>query len=108
MQLITSESEFDQAMEQSSQTPVVVFKHSTQCPISAAAYRQMESFAETASTPVYLVRVIEERPLSNSIAERLLVRHQSPQVMVVKSGGVTWQASHYDITTKAVTEAVNV
>lgn len=106
MQLIKSESELDTAMQQSFGAPVVVFKHSTQCPISAAAYRQMETFVQTASTPVYLVRVIEERPLSNKIAERLQIRHQSPQVMIVKANQVVWQASHYDITAKAVAQAV--
>lgn len=108
MELITSENELNQTLAEHPEQPVVVFKHSTQCPISAAAYRQMESFSNAVATPVCLVRVIEERALSNKIAERFRVRHQSPQVLVLKSGSVIWQASHYDITAAAVTDALQI
>lgn len=107
MELITSETQLNEALNKHPGTPIVVFKHSTQCPISAAAYRQMDAFANSETTPVYMIRVIEERPVSNFFAEQFRVRHQSPQAIVMADGQVQWQASHYDITAKALAQAVH-
>jgi len=107
MELVTSEAQLNEALNNHPGTPIIVFKHSTQCPISAAAYRQMEAFSNSEPTPVYVIRVIEERPLSNFFAEQFRVRHQSPQAIVMEDGQVQWQASHYDITSKALSQAVH-
>jgi bacillithiol system protein YtxJ len=84
---------------------VVLFKHSTTCPISAAAYEQVIKFEEQTKTPIALVRVIEERALSNDIAAQFGVRHQSPQALVIDHGKVTWHDSHYQITQASLTAA---
>ncbi|MCF8567220.1 bacillithiol system redox-active protein YtxJ [Alicyclobacillus tolerans] len=106
MQMLTTEEELNQALSAHPGKPVVIFKHSTQCPISAAAYRQVEQFVAADTAPVYLIRVIEERPLSNYYAEHFGVRHQSPQAIVMRDGKVLWNASHYDITAKALSNAI--
>jgi bacillithiol system protein YtxJ len=46
---------------------------------------------------VYLIKVIEERPFSNYIAEKLDVTHQSPQILVVKEGKCIFSESHLQI-----------
>jgi bacillithiol system protein YtxJ len=84
---------------------VVLFKHSTTCPISAAAYQQVMKFEEQTEKPVAMVRVIEERGLSNDIASQFGVRHQSPQALVIDHGKVIWHDSHYQITQASLTEA---
>lgn len=83
--------------------PVIIFKHSTTCPISAAAHKQMSRVGAEVS----LVVVQRARDVSNEVASRTGVRHESPQVMVLKSGKVVWSASHFDITAKAVEQAVS-
>lgn len=87
---------------------LLLFKHSTACPISAGAHRRFHEWLETADPAprVAMVHVIEERPVSNEIERRLGVRHESPQVLLVESGGVVWHASHQAITAEALTEAV--
>jgi bacillithiol system protein YtxJ len=55
---------------------------------------------------VDLVEVQRARALSNEIAHRLGVRHESPQIIIVRNGQVVWDASHFSITADAVTDAV--
>ncbi len=76
-----------------------IFKHSTRCPISAAAEAEFEKFAAAhPGAPVYRVLVIEDRPLSNAIAEKLAIPHPSPQAILIRDGKPIWSASHWDIT----------
>ena len=51
--------------------------------------------------PVYL-DLINYRELSNKIAADLDVMHQSPQVLIVKNGKCTYQASHNQIDVAAI------
>lgn len=85
---------------------VFILKHSTRCPISAAAYREFEGFAkENAEVPARLVLVVENRPVSRLIAEELEVEHASPQAILIRDGGVEWHASHWNISRKALESA---
>jgi bacillithiol system protein YtxJ len=84
---------------------LLLFKHSTTCPISAAAYREVSAFSSGAPVPVYMVKVIESRPLSLWLAETLAVRHASPQVILVENGRAVWNTSHYDITASTLKQA---
>ena len=109
VQEITQVSELDALLEASAAGPQLVFKHSTTCPISAAAHRQVAAYLGDRgddATPVLLVKVIESRPLSNEIAARLGVTHQSPQAILVKDGAAVWNASHGAISASALRSAV--
>ena len=88
--------------------PLYILKHSTRCPISGSAYGRVQEYEESRgpeSLPVYMVKVIESRPVSNAIAERLNVAHKSPQVILVKDGESVWSASHHGITVERLEEA---
>jgi bacillithiol system protein YtxJ len=99
---ITDTKAFEELASRSKERPVVIFKHSLTCPISAGAYEQMAEFAGE----VALIEVQRARELSTEIENRLDVAHESPQVIILRSGQVVWKASHYKITVAAVTEAV--
>lgn len=99
---ITDIESIDTLANESRERPVVIFKHSLTCPISAAAYDQMEALDGSIS----LVEVQRARALSNEIENRLGVEHASPQVIVLRNGQVAWQASHFMITKDAVAKAV--
>lgn len=99
---ITDTKELEDLAERSKERPVVIFKHSLTCPISAAAYDQMSAV----DGEVALVEVQRARPLSNEIENRLGVEHESPQVIVLRRGQVVWNASHFRITADAVAEAL--
>ena len=91
----------DELIARSHQAPVVLFKHSTTCPISAYAHRQMKQFGGE----VALVVVQRAREVSRAVEALTGVRHESPQVIVLRDGKAAWTASHFDITADAVTEA---
>ena len=99
---VIEKSSFEDIADRSKAQPVVIFKHSLTCPISAAAYDQMEEFAGE----VTLVEVQRARELSREIEIRLGVAHESPQVIVLHNGQVVWNASHFSITVDAVNKAV--
>ena len=72
-----------------------IFKHSTRCPISAAAAEEIK--AASPSKSVYWVYVVEERQLSNDVAKRLGVKHESPQLIDIQNGQVAAVWSHRSI-----------
>lgn len=78
---------------------VAIFKHSTACPVSWAAHSQVTRFLrENPGAPVRMVRVIQERALSQKIAAAIGLRHESPQLIVLRRGEVISSASHGQIT----------
>jgi bacillithiol system protein YtxJ len=104
---LRQDRDLEQLLEQSKTNPVLIFKHSTQCPISSHAYEEFTEFAEAAEDLICaLVLVIENRNVSNTIAERLNVPHESPQAIVVKDGHAAWHASHWSITADSLNEAL--
>jgi bacillithiol system protein YtxJ len=77
----------------------ILLKHGGTCPISAHARDEVTAFAAAhPEIPVYGLEVTGNRELSRSLATRLGVHHESPQILVLRDGRVAWSASHYDIT----------
>ncbi|WP_219837555.1 bacillithiol system redox-active protein YtxJ [Paenibacillus sp. R14(2021)] len=94
--------EWNAALEGSSTRPLVVFKHSTTCPVSANAYHEFTSYLNSPDASdendYVLVKVIESRPVSNQIAEDISVKHESPQIILIKDKAKYWTSSHWSIT----------
>jgi monothiol bacilliredoxin len=104
---LAQDQDLEQLLVRSNSDPVLIFKHSTQCSISAQAYEEFTDFAEGARDLVCgAVLVIENRKLSNLIAERFGVRHESPQALLIKEGRVVWHASHWSITSSSLNDAL--
>jgi bacillithiol system protein YtxJ len=95
--------ELEQLFARSHREPVLLFKHSTTCPISAAAYQQMSGVERE----VALVVVQKARDLSREIETRTGVRHESPQALILRGGAAVWSASHWNIKADAVTRALD-
>ncbi|HEX8458744.1 MAG TPA: bacillithiol system redox-active protein YtxJ [Pyrinomonadaceae bacterium] len=103
---VTDTGGLDELVARSHDAPVVLFKHSTTCPISARAHQQMERLPADVAGQISLVVVQRARELSRRVAEETGIRHESPQAIVLRNGQAVWSASHFDITTEAVAEAV--
>ena len=99
---IDDRSALDNLLTDSKQQPVIVFKHSTACSISSRAYREMEKL----EAPVNILEVQTAREISRELANLTGVRHETPQVIVLRDGKAVWNASHFDVQAAAVTEAV--
>ena len=103
---LTTPDQFDALLGASSGQPVVIFKHSPSCGTSAMAYDELTDLLEGDGGEVYLLNVLSSRALSQAVAARLGVRHESPQVLVLKDGLVRWSGSHYRVTADAVRKAL--
>jgi bacillithiol system protein YtxJ len=101
---LTSNEDLEEALQQSDDEPVVLYKHSNTCPISAQAQDELKSLAGD-GPPVYRVVVQEARPVSDQIAEHFSIRHETPQAIVVHDGEPTFNASHRDVTAAKVSQA---
>jgi bacillithiol system protein YtxJ len=88
--------QLDTIIELSNNKPQLIFKHSTRCGISRMVISQFKKDYELKETEadLYYLDMIANRDISNTIAERLDVRHESPQLLVIKNGVVVAHESH--------------
>ena len=108
MKELTKIEDFDNIANNKKETLIIIFKHSTRCPISWNAKKEVDSFLENHpeyKNCSYLINVIDSRPLSNYIAESLKVEHQSPQI-IIKKGSVLSHFSHFTITEQKLLETL--
>lgn len=109
VQEVTTPDQLDALYAESDTRPLFILKHSTTCPISASAYRRVIDYLQAAgpdAPPVYLIKVIESRPVSNELAQRANIRHESPQCILLHRRSPAWHASHGAITAPAMANAV--
>jgi bacillithiol system protein YtxJ len=92
----------DNFLAQSNGDPVIIFKHSDSCGISARAYTQLAELER----PVGLVTVQTARAVSDELEKRTGLAHETPQVMIVSDGKVAWTASHGQVKAAAVEAAL--
>lgn len=108
---ITRDDELDALFERSHEVPVLLFKHSLTCPVSSRAHGELTTFVESRSgddgVEFALIEVQNARPVSNAVAERTGVRHESPQALLLRNGEVHWHASHFRIRRDALDQAVS-
>ncbi len=100
---ISSTEKLDELFNESNEKPIVIFKHSLTCPISAGVYQEISN----ADADINLVVVQTARNISTLIAEKTGVRHETPQAIVLKDGKPIYHASHYDVTAADVEDSVN-
>ena len=95
-------------VQQSHDTPVVIFKHSTRCGASAIIKIRLEEDWDIPNdgTDTYLLDLIAYRDLSNEVARMFGVRHESPQVLIIKDGRSVFDASHGDVSAAAIGQAL--
>jgi bacillithiol system protein YtxJ len=96
---LQSTEDLDAAENISKEKTVILFKHSTRCSVSRFVLKQFENtyaidsdFAE-----LYFLDLIEYRAISDEIAIRFGVTHQSPQMIVLKDGIQVYNSSHESI-----------
>lgn len=94
-------SQLEEIKKLSEHQPVLIFKHSTRCSISATALGRLErSWKEEDMREIkpFYLDLLSYRLISNSIAEQFGVYHQSPQALIIHKGKCVYNSSHFDIT----------
>lgn len=94
--------QLDEIVDQSKTKPVVIFKHSTRCGVSRGVLKIFERKYSLSDDQIklYFLDLLANRDISNEIAARFKVHHESPQMIVIKNGEVVYQNSHNDIDAK--------
>jgi bacillithiol system protein YtxJ len=102
-------AQLEQIKEESFKNPVLLFKHSTTCSISAMALNRMErnyNQEKVGNLKPYYLDLLNHRDISKKIAEEFEVEHESPQAIIVQNGEAIYNASHYDISFAEIAEKV--
>ena len=96
---LTSVNQLIEIEKESFHQPIAIFKHSTRCGTSSMALRQFESQFETdnMSVKLYFLDLLSFKDISNEIAIRFQVLHESPQLIVLKDGNTIHHSSHHQI-----------
>lgn len=97
--ILKSVDELAALTEASKKGPVLLFKHSLTCPISA---RAQEQFVGVDGAPRYALAVQYARDVSEAVAERFQTEHASPQLLVIENGEVTGELTHSQIKVEAI------
>ncbi len=109
MHTIQNEQDLGGLVAESSSRPVLIFKHSSACPVSSKAHAEIRKLLEDQQSAGFgfgMVVVQDARAISNAIEQQLGIRHETPQVIVLRDGRAVWNASHWDVTRDRVAAAL--
>ncbi|MCC6289156.1 MAG: bacillithiol system redox-active protein YtxJ [Chitinophagaceae bacterium] len=96
--ILNTEAQWQEILQQSAIKPQLVYKHSTRCSISSVIKSRLERAGAPADIDFYYLDLIAHRAISNQIADEMNVPHESPQVLLIKSGVCVYNESHGAIT----------
>jgi len=106
--------DLEHLLSESHTRPLLLFKHSHTCGISAEALDELVDHVNTGISenteinPRYAVVTVQtHRDVSNAVTAKLGVRHETPQALLIRDGRVVWSASHFRVTADAVQRALN-
>jgi bacillithiol system protein YtxJ len=97
---LTDIAQLETIKTESAANPVLIFKHSTRCSISATAMARLERNWKSENPKglkTYYLDLIAYRPVSAKIEADFHIEHQSPQVLLIKNGKCVYDASHMAI-----------
>lgn len=104
MKRIQTIEDWHTVLEDSKTQSVLLFKMSLTCFSSLSAKKELHTLVS--DLPLYIIIVQTEKAVSKAIESDLHVRHESPQLLIVKNAKATWQATHYHIKEVAVSKAI--
>lgn len=106
---LSTTDELDRALERSSQQPIVIFKHSPTCGISAQAFESISEWLARSSPAAdfFVLTVQASRALSAALAQKFGIRHESPQALLIDHGAVVWHGSHFRATAGSIAAALD-
>ena len=100
----------DAAIAESQDRPVLLFKHSRYCGVSCEALDELQSHIDsrTPGTVSYkMITVQAHRSVSDAVAQRLGIRHETPQAILLRDGKAVWNASHFRITASQLDQVLS-
>jgi bacillithiol system protein YtxJ len=105
--LLKDVGQLNEIIVASNNKPVLIFKHSTRCVISRMALKQFETeFDLQDKIMPYYLDLLNHRDISNEIASRFNVMHQSPQILLIKNGVCIYSETHEDISAEILSSKI--
>lgn len=86
--------------------PILIFKHSTRCSISDVAKARLDKEENLNGVDFYYLDLIKHRDISNALAQKYNVHHESPQILLINKGECVYDESHIGITMAEIKEQV--
>ncbi len=107
--LLTDLQQLNTITEESTVVFQLLFKHSTRCIISKMALKNFESEFDFQLNNIkcYCLDLLNYRDISNTIAEKFDVVHQSPQIILIKDKTAIYHTSHESIDASKIIEIIN-
>ncbi len=106
--VLNSIEQVDALIKQSQEYPVVILKHSTSCGVSRMVMNGLTRDWDLTEDELhfYYLDLLQHRDISNLLAQRSGVRHESPQVLMFKNGVAIYNASHSGVTVRGLREGL--
>lgn len=103
---LTDEAQLEDIILKSGAKAQVIFKHSTRCSISSVAMQRLKRGMLPPDLDFYYLDLISYRKLSNKVAEKFGVPHESPQILIIRNGTCVYDESHMSISVDDIIESV--
>lgn len=107
---LNSVEQLDEIAQESKENPVLIYKHSTRCNISRTALDRLErnyKSEEAKGLKTYFLDLLSYRDVSQAVAQKFDVVHESPQAIVIKNGKAAYSASHFEIDYRLLLKHLN-
>lgn len=91
---LDKETQLEDIDTSSATRPQLIFKHSIRCSISAMIKNRLTKKELPDGIDFYYLDLVNHRDISNAIAHKYGVEHESPQVLLIKNGQCVYHASH--------------
>lgn len=105
---LTTEEQLESIKQRSTETPQIIFKHSTRCSISSMAKSRLERATPPEQVDFYYLDLIKYRQLSNKVETFFMVTHESPQILLIRGGECVYDESHSGISMDEIAEQVKM
>lgn len=107
---LVSTGQLSEIMERSVALPCFIFKHSISCSISSLSKHRLEQYWDLndGEAEFYFLDLIRHRDVSALVAGAFDVRHESPQILLIRNGRCIYNTSHLDITVDHLKEQLKV
>ena len=92
---ITEMSHLDEIVEASKSKPQLIYKHSTRCGVCSMVRNRLDSeWSHNGRIDPWHLDLLAHRDISNAIANRFNIRHESPQIIILSNGNAVVHVSH--------------
>jgi bacillithiol system protein YtxJ len=108
---LTSVGQIDEILKESKEKPILIFKYSSRCSLSRMALDRLErNWVESEMTRIkpYFLDLISYREISDEIADKFEVEHESPQVLIIENERSVYDQSHLGIEYQKIREAAKI